>query len=480
MKKLSTIFFIILGLFFFFNFVSAQEDYTCAVYFTGVGCGHCSKSDPVILGELLEEYPNLVIIEYEIYQQKENAALLDVYDVNYNSGMGVPLIIFNKDNHIIGDRLILKEARNTIDKLEFNKCPLINGKTTDFNNLDITKLAGKPKIWLKDKILIKSEQEDSQSKWIFQWNGKQAEDQNSQDINNKDILKNLLTSKNNPDFLNKINYTSIQPVPVFLSGSSVNFDNAVEFIAGERRIIINSELTLAKIISLAVVDAVNPCALAVLVLMLTAILTYNPHSRRKVLLAGLAFIASVFIMYFFYGLIIIKFFQAVQGLTLVRLWLYKILGGAAIVLGIFNLRDFFLQKGCKSGICKVRTGSFPTEMPAGLRPKVQKMISGVTSVGGAFIVGAFVTIFLLPCTIGPYIICGGVLCPYSLLKIFPYLFLYNLIFILPMLAIVALVYLGLRKVKDISAWKERNIHYLHLIAGIIILGLGVAMIFGLL
>ena len=119
-------------------------------------------------------------------------------------------------------------------------------------------------------------------------------------------------------------------------------------------------------------------------------------------------------------------------------------------------------------------------MPAGLRPKVQKMISGVTSVGGAFIVGAFVTIFLLPCTIGPYIICGGVLCPYSLLKIFPYLFLYNLIFILPMLAIVALVYLGLRKVKDISAWKERNIHYLHLIAGIIILGLGVAMIFGLL
>ena len=150
-----------------------------------------------------------------------------------------------------------------------------------------------------------------------------------------------------------------------------------------------------------------------------------------------------------------------------------------IILGIFNLRDFLRQRGCTSGLCKVKVGSFPTEMPRGLRSKVQKIISGVTSVGGAFVVGAFVTIFLLPCTIGPYIICGGVLCSYSLLKVFPFLFLYNLIFIIPMLAIVAFVYLGLRKVKDISVWKEKNIHYLHLIAGIIILGLGIAMVFGL-
>ena len=71
-------------------------------------------------------------------------------------------------------------------------------------------------------------------------------------------------------------------------------------------------LTLTKIISLAVVDAVNPCAIAVLALMLIAIITYNPRDRKNVLLAGFAFVLSVFVMYFFYGLIIIKFLQIVQ------------------------------------------------------------------------------------------------------------------------------------------------------------------------
>ena len=45
-------------------------------------------------------------------------------------------------------------------------------------------------------------------------------------------------------------------------------------------------LTIAKIISLAIVDSINPCALAVLTLMLIAILTYNPKDKRNVLLIG--------------------------------------------------------------------------------------------------------------------------------------------------------------------------------------------------
>ncbi|KPJ56358.1 hypothetical protein AMJ49_05140, partial [Parcubacteria bacterium DG_74_2] len=144
------------------------------------------------------------------------------------------------------------------------------------------------------------------------------------------------------------------------------------------------------------------------------------------------------------------------------------LGGAAILLGVLNIRDFF----------KYKPGGFLTEMPMFLRPKVKKIISGITSPKGALGVGVFVTIFLLPCTIGPYIICGGILSTCEFIEIFPWLLMYNLIFILPMLVIVGLIYLGLRKVKDVSAWKEKNIRYLHLMAGLIIFGLGVAMVFG--
>ncbi len=229
------------------------------------------------------------------------------------------------------------------------------------------------------------------------------------------------------------------------------------------------EFTLGKVISLASVDAVNPCTLAVLTLMLIAILTYNPERKRNILLAGLAFIVSVFIMYLIYGFIIVKSFQFVSGLSSIRLLLYKILGGVAVVLGILNIKDFVRYK----------PGGIFTEMPMFLRPRVKKIISGITSPKGAFLIGAFVTLFLLPCTIGPYIICGGILSAFGVLKSIPYLLLYNLVFILPMLAIVLVLYFGVAKVQDISGWKARNIKYLHLIAGLIILGLGIAMLFGL-
>lgn len=227
-------------------------------------------------------------------------------------------------------------------------------------------------------------------------------------------------------------------------------------------------LRLPKIISLAGADAVNPCALAVLILILTAILTYNPKERKKLLLTGLAFTLSVFVIYFIYGLIIIRFFQVISALTLIRLWLYKVLGGIAVILGILNILDFV----------KYRPGRLGTEMPLLFRPKVKRIISRVTSPKAAFGIGAFVTLFLLPCTIGPYIICGGILCPLKLMKVLPWLLLYNFIFILPMLVIVGLVYWGFKRVEDISGWKQRNIRYLHLVAGIIMFSLGIGMVFG--
>ena len=38
----------------------------CAVYITGIGCPNCAVTDPVVFSEFTANYPNLVIIEYEI------------------------------------------------------------------------------------------------------------------------------------------------------------------------------------------------------------------------------------------------------------------------------------------------------------------------------------------------------------------------------------------------------------------------------
>lgn len=87
--------------------------------------------------------------------------------------------------------------------------------------------------------------------------------------------------------------------------------------------------------------------------------------------------------------------------------------------------------------------------------------------------------FLLPCTIGPYIIAAGILSVFEMAKNIPLLLLYNLIFILPFVGITVGVYLGLGRVQDIYQWKQKNITKLHLTAGILLLGLGIAMLLGL-
>jgi thiol-disulfide isomerase/thioredoxin len=334
--------------------VQAQE--ACVYYFYGDGCPHCANVKP-FLEEMEVKYPGLQVERFEIYNNGDNAQLLDQYFDYYGVGVkGVP-IVFTSDTYFVGDQPILEGLEGEI--LRGGECPSIGGE-------------------------------------------------------------------------------------------------------GEG-------LTLAKLVSLAAVDAVNPCALAVLTLMLMAILTYNPRKKNRVLLAGISFSIAVFIMYFLYGLVIIKFFQVVQALTAVRLFLYTILGFVAIGLGLYEIRDYFHDKGCL--LCR-------TDAPGRLSRIAQKVISGVTSPQGAFVVGILVTVFLLPCTIGPYIIAGGLLSFYEILAVVPSLLLYNLIFIMPMIAITLVIYFGIAKIEDVDKWKDKNMKYLHLIAGSIILLLGIAMVLG--
>ena len=62
-------------------------------------------------------------------------------------------------------------------------------------------------------------------------------------------------------------------------------------------------VSFIEIISLAAVDAINPCALAVMTIVLITLLIHDPTKRKRVLTGGIAFTSAVFILYFLYGLI---------------------------------------------------------------------------------------------------------------------------------------------------------------------------------
>lgn len=229
------------------------------------------------------------------------------------------------------------------------------------------------------------------------------------------------------------------------------------------------DITLWKITLLALADSVNPCAIAVLTMILTAILIQNPEKKKRILYGGIAFVFAVYIGYLVYGVVIIQLFKGFAELLRENsIYIYSGLGIIAMVLGALNIKDFFMYK--KGGIA--------TEMPIWMRPKVKRITEKITSPLGALIIGFLVTIFLLPCTIGPYIVASGLLADLGTLGALPWLMYYNLIFVIPMLTITLIIYFGLTRVQDVAGWKERNIKKLHLIAGILLFLVGLALFMG--
>lgn len=190
-------------------FALAQENVVCLVYFTGVGCPHCSKTDPVVLEELPKEYENLVVIEYEIYQQGDNSPLLMQYNDKYGTGLGIPLLIFDKDLSQIGDSPILDNLRGNIEnKQEGNDCLLLDSSVS-FSDLDLNKLLAFPKIWANGRILIKT--------------GKGEETEET-----KNLIKEILFSESIQKLVEENNLKEINPQVVHLSGQDLKFTDAVE------------------------------------------------------------------------------------------------------------------------------------------------------------------------------------------------------------------------------------------------------------
>ena len=225
-----------------------------------------------------------------------------------------------------------------------------------------------------------------------------------------------------------------------------------------------SSLTIPAVIGAAVVDAINPCAFAVLILLTTTILATN--KKKKALHAGIAFTGAIYISYFFMG---IGLFRAIQASGLTRTF-YLIVTALAFIVGILNIKDYFWYgKG------------FLMEVPLAWRPRMKKLISSVVSVPGAIVVGLVVSLFLLPCTSGPYIVILGLLAKnVSRTTGIWYLLLYNLIFVTPMLIITWIVYKGVSTTEKLERIRQSKLRILHLIAGLVIIAIGTVMLINLL
>ncbi|HIP99417.1 TPA: hypothetical protein EYH33_02670, partial [Candidatus Bipolaricaulota bacterium] len=202
---------------------------------------------------------------------------------------------------------------------------------------------------------------------------------------------------------------------------------------------------------------------AVLVLLLGTLLVAG--KKGKILQAGLAFIAAIYISYFLMG---IGIFTAIQAAGVQRPFILSV-SILAILLGLWNMKDYFAYGKW-----------FTIEVPQRWRPVVKRLTSSVVSVPGAFVVGVLDSLFLLPCSSGPYIAILALLSKTTTRATgIVYLLFYNLIFILPLLVITLGVYLGFTTTARAERWRSARLGKLHFVSGAVMFLLGAGMIVAL-
>lgn len=225
---------------------------------------------------------------------------------------------------------------------------------------------------------------------------------------------------------------------------------------------INS-LTIPVIVGAAAIDSINPCAFAVLIFLLTYLMYLG--SKKKIILIGSIYIATVFITYLLAGFGLLS---AIASFHITR-FVYYLSAVLVLVAGIINIKDFFWYGKW-----------FTLEIPKSTKDIIEKYIKKA-SVPGAVILGFLVAAFELPCTGGVYLAILGLLANNGD-KFWGaiYLLIYNLIFVLPLVIIMLIVLAGYSKTNELESWRIKKRKYMKLSLGVGMVILGVLMLLGVL
>lgn len=220
--------------------------------------------------------------------------------------------------------------------------------------------------------------------------------------------------------------------------------------------------TFGAVIVTAAVDSINPCAIGVILLLVATLIKQD--RKRDILKIGMIYITAVYMTYFLAGLGILYVLTEIP--TQVANYITTAVALIVISGGVLEIKDFFWYgKGSSLMI------------PEQYAEKIADRMDDL-SVPAAIVLGIFVAAVELPCTGGPYLAIltviqqsmattGGI--PMAALGMMA---IYNLIFVMPLIAIMTLAYLGSYKVSEMKEWKHMNRAKMRMGAGLLMVFLG--------
>src|SRR3990167_122995 len=217
---------------------------------------------------------------------------------------------------------------------------------------------------------------------------------------------------------------------------------------------------LPLVLIAAILDSVHPCSFSILLITI-AFLFGLQMSRKKIIQIGGTYIVGIFAAYFLIGLGILRVLHIFN----TPHFMGKLGAGLLITFGVLNLLNRFFP-------------NFPIKLKI---PTVSHVWMGKlmekASLPAAFGLGFLVGLCQFPCMGGPYLMVIGLLRDQvTYLSGFGYLFLYNLILIVP-LAVVLWITSDRLVVDRMQEWKRTRIQSVRLWAGIAMIILGLLILF---
>lgn len=212
-------------------------------------------------------------------------------------------------------------------------------------------------------------------------------------------------------------------------------------------------------------DAFNPCALAVLLFLLSVLA--GSRDRRRMLLVGGLFVAVSGLVYFALMAAWLNVFMVLGALR----WVTLVAGVAAVVVAVINLKDHvWFRRGVS------------LTMPESTRPQVFGRIIDISDetrlralIATTIVVAAVANMYEMLCTGGFPVVFTRVLTLNDLptAAYYAYIGLYCLVYVLPAILIVAAFTLTLGA-RGVSVREARD---LKLLSGLLMLGFGGLLLF---
>lgn len=229
---------------------------------------------------------------------------------------------------------------------------------------------------------------------------------------------------------------------------------------GEFEINMNSIPIPVLGVFLGLVDGINPCTLSVLLFLLAYLLSLG--TKRKVFKVGFFYTLVVFIVYFLFMLGIFGFIAFIGHYSYVKL----AVGIIALAVGLLMLKDFFAYgRGISLGIS------------SRAKPTIERLVKRA-SIPAAIILALFASLVEIPCTAGFPLLYTTIMAGQGITGMAAVLYLlwYNIFYVVPLIILIGLVYFIELEVERAEKWREKSKKYMRLIAGLIMLILGILMV----